>query len=157
MEILLLTIGKTRTGYLQEGIEEYLKRLRRYTTFRIQTLPDVKGAGKMPEQSQKEAEGDMMLEHILSSDLVVLLDERGDELTSRGFATRLQQMMVTGRKRILFIVGGPYGFSERVYDRADRKISLSQMTFNHEMVRLFFAEQIYRAFTILNGEPYHHD
>lgn len=157
MEIELLTIGKTGGKYLAAGIEDYCKRLRRYVPYRITELPDVRNAGKLSEAEQKEAEGQQILAHLSASDHVTLLDERGDMLTSRGFSQKLQKMMASGRKRIVFVVGGPYGFSPAVYARADWKLSLSEMTFSHEMVRLFFTEQIYRAMTILRGEPYHHD
>lgn len=157
MNITLLAIGKTRTGFVKVGLEEYLSRLRRYVTFDVAELPDVKNAGRLPEAEQKEAEGQLILSRLLPSDHVVLLDERGRMYTSRKFAARLQTLMASGKKRLVFVIGGPYGFSQSVYDRADELLSLSEMTFNHEMVRLFFVEQTYRAFTILRGEPYHHD
>ncbi len=111
----------------------------------------------MTEERQKELEGEAILSTLMPGDYVVLLDERGDELTSRQFSTYMDKRMSTVARRMVFIVGGPYGFSQKVYDRADSKLSLSRMTFNHEMVRLFFVEQLYRAMTILRGEPYHHD
>lgn len=157
MEIELLTVGKTQSKYLEHGIEDYCKRLRRYITYRITQMPDVRNAGKLSEAERKEAEGSAILDKIQNSDYVVLLDERGTQPTSREFSTMIQKMMVAGYKRILFVVGGPYGFSQAVYNRADRLLSLSRMTFSHEMVRLFFTEQIYRAMTIIRGEPYHHD
>lgn len=157
MEILLLAVGKTNIGFVEEGIREYTGRLKRYVPFRIECLKDVKGAGQLPEQRQKELEGAMILERLQGSDVVVLLDEHGREYTSREFAGWMEKQMATGRKRLAFVVGGPYGFSPEVYARAEGKVSLSRMTFNHEMVRLFFVEQIYRAMTILRGEPYHHD
>lgn len=157
MEIVLLTVGKTTIGYVNEGIAEYVKRLKRYIPYRIQELPDSKRSGKVSEAEQKEAEGEMILRQLAESDLVVLLDERGKEYTSREFAAYLERAMSSGRKRLVFVVGGPYGFSKKVYDRADSMLSLSKMTFNHEMVRLFFTEQIYRGISILHGLPYHHD
>ncbi len=157
MELTLITIGKTATPYLVEGIDEYLKRLKRYVPFRIVTLPDVRNSRKLTEDQQKTAEGRLMLDQLSAADLLVLLDERGEEFTSRGFSSWLERAMASGRKRVVFAIGGPYGFSPEVYSRADMKISLSRMTFSHEMVRLFFVEQVYRAMTILRGEPYHHD
>lgn len=157
MEITLITVGKTTTDYIQKGIDEYCKRLRRYVTFSIKTLPDVKNSRKMSEEQQKTAESSTILSELSSSDYVVLLDERGDMLTSRQFSDFLQKGMLGGKKRIVFIVGGPYGFSAETYARADAKLSFSRMTFSHEMIRLFFVEQLYRANTILRNEPYHHD
>ncbi|MDE6017326.1 MAG: 23S rRNA (pseudouridine(1915)-N(3))-methyltransferase RlmH [Muribaculaceae bacterium] len=157
MDIVLLTVGKTTTGYIQTGIDEYCKRLKRYVPFSIKHLPDVRKAHKLTEIRQKEEEGKLIISELCSSDIVVLLDERGDMLTSRGFSDFLQKSMTGGKKRILFVIGGPYGFSPEVYSRADHKLSFSRMTFSHEMIRLFFTEQVYRAMTILKGEPYHHD
>lgn len=153
----MLTVGKTSTGFVEEGLKEYLGRLKRYVPFRLECIKDVKGAGQLPQERQKELEGNQIQERLQGSDLVVLLDENGREYTSREFAGWMEKQMATGRKRLVFVVGGPYGFSPEVYARADGKVSLSRMTFNHEMVRLFFVEQIYRAMTILRGEPYHHD
>lgn len=157
MEITLITIGKTSIPYISEGIEEYRSRLKRYTPYDIITLPDVRNAHKLTHEQQKEAEGKLILESVGKSDYVFLLDERGRQYKSTDFATLLQKKMASGLKRLIFVVGGPYGFSKDVYDRADALFSLSLMTFNHEMVRLFFTEQVYRAMTILRGEPYHHE
>lgn len=157
MEITLITIGKTATGYVQTGIDDYCRRLKRYVQFSIKYLPDVKNAGKLTEEQQKTAEGELLLSNLSASDYVALLDERGDMPTSMQFADFIQKTMLTGKKRLVFVVGGPYGFSAAVYARADKKISFSKMTFNHEMIRLFFTEQVYRAMTILRGEPYHHE
>lgn len=157
MDIQLITIGKTNISYIKEGIEEYCKRLRRYVTYKIVELPDIKKSGKLSEEEQKEGEGELLLKQFSESDTVVLLDERGKEYTSREFAVFLEKNMASGKKRLQFVVGGPYGFSRKVYDRADSLLSLSKMTFNHEMVRLFFTEQIYRGISILHGLPYHHD
>lgn len=156
MEIELLTVGKTTTRYLIEGMDEYCRRLKHYVTYRITSLPDVKNTARMTETLQKQAEGNAILARLSPSDMVILLDERGKEHTSVEFAAYLEKLMGSGRKKCVFVVGGPYGFSDDVYSRADAKISLSKMTFSHEMVRLFFTEQIYRAMTILKGEPYHH-
>lgn len=157
MKILLVTIGKTHTKYVVKGIEDYVGRLKRYVPFALEELPDVKTSKTTPEETQKSAEGDLILKQLAPSDFVVLLDERGREFTSVEFSDYLQKIMAMGRKQIVFVVGGPYGFSKAVYERSDAKLSLSRMTFNHEMVRLFFIEQIYRAMTILRNEPYHHE
>lgn len=156
MNIELLSIGKTKTDFVKKGIEEYQKRLQRYVPFAFQEIPDVKNTGKLSVEEQKEAEGQLLLSRIQSSDYVVLLDERGRQYTSVEFSEKLQKTMSSGRKKLLFVIGGPYGFSKKVYERADEMLSLSKMTFNHEMVRLFIIEQLYRAMTILRGEPYHH-
>lgn len=157
MEIVLMTVGKTTISYIKEGILEYCKRLKRYIPYSIMELPDAGKAGKISESEQKIAEGKMILKNIKTGDFVILLDERGKEYTSREFSTEIEKLMGSGRKRAVYVIGGPYGFSDEVYARADAKMSLSKMTFNHEMVRLFFTEQIYRAVSILNGLPYHHD
>lgn len=157
MDIVLLTVGKTTTSYIQTGIDEYCKRLKRYITFSIKSLPDIKNSRKLTESQQKEEEGKVILNELSASDHVVLLDERGEMFTSRGFSDFLQKGMLGGKKRMVFVVGGPYGFSPQVYSRANSLLSFSKMTFSHEMIRLFFTEQVYRAMTILKGEPYHHD
>lgn len=156
MEISLIVIGKTNARYLQEGIDEYIKRLKHYIPYSITVLHDIKNTKKLTEEQQKEAEGKLMLDALKPGDCLVLLDERGKEFTSVAFADYLQRKMNAGLRRLVFVIGGPYGFSQSVYDRADEKISLSKMTFSHEMIRLFFTEQIYRAMTIQRGEPYHH-
>lgn len=156
MEFILITIGKTKIDYVVAGIKEYLNRLKRYIPFSLVELADIKSAKGVSENIQKQKEGAMILEKISPSDFVILLDEKGREYTSVEFANYLQKLMSIGRKAIVFVVGGPYGFSEDVYNRADAKLSLSRMTFNHEMIRLFFIEQVYRGMTILRGEPYHH-
>lgn len=157
MEIELLTIGKTSIEYIKEGIAEYCKRLKRYVKYSIWELPDASRSGKISQIEQKEAEGALILKSVGDPDYVMLLDERGKEYTSKEFSQALEKLMASGRKRLIFVVGGPYGFSQKVYDRADSMLSLSRMTFNHEMVRLFFTEQVYRAISILEGLPYHHD
>lgn len=158
MDIELLTVGKTTIGFVAEAIAEYEKRLKRYgyISFRITSLPDVRKGKSMPETVQKEEEGKLILRQLQTSDRVILLDERGKEMTSEGFSSLISRHIDQGTKRVVFVVGGPYGFSQAVYDRADSLLSLSRMTFNHEMVRAFFTEQVYRAMTIINGEPYHH-
>lgn len=157
MDIALITVGKTTTEYIQTGIDEYCRRLKRYVPFSIKCLPDVKNTRKMTEDQQKTAESAMILSELQPSDYVVLLDERGDMLTSRQFSEFIQKGMSGGKKRMVFVVGGPYGFSQETYSRANAKLSFSKMTFSHEMIRLFFVEQLYRANTILRNEPYHHD
>ncbi|MBE6318544.1 MAG: 23S rRNA (pseudouridine(1915)-N(3))-methyltransferase RlmH [Bacteroidales bacterium] len=157
MKIILLAIGKTGEKYIKEGIGQYIKRLSHYVPFEFKILPDVKTTKGISRDRQKNIEGVMFQSVIQPGDVVVLLDERGKEYTSREFANYLDRKMVTVAKNIVFIIGGPYGFSQEMYDRANEKLSLSKMTFSHEMIRLFFVEQIYRAMTILRGEPYHHD
>lgn len=156
MEIILLVIGKTRTSFISEAIKEYSKRLKHYLRFNIIEISDIKTSKSMSQQIQKEKEGKLILENTQNSDFLILLDERGKEYTSEEFANYIERLMGSGRKRTIFAVGGPYGFSKDVYERADAMISLSRMTFNHEMVRAFFIEQTYRAMTIIRGEPYHH-
>lgn len=157
MKITLTVIGKTEVGYVRQGIDEYVKRLQHYVQFDIRYISDVKGTRNMSEAQQKIAEGRALLATLESSDHVVLLDEHGTERTSMDFSQWLQRRMASGSKRLVLVVGGPYGFSQEVYDRANEKVSLSKMTFPHELVRLIFVEQLYRAFTILRHEPYHHE
>lgn len=153
----MLTVGRTGIDFVKAGIAEYVSRLRHYIPYSIVEIADVRKGGRMTESAQKEAEGNAILAALRPADLVILLDEHGREYSSMEFAAAIEKIMASGVKRCVFVVGGPYGFSQAVYDRADRKISLSRMTFNHEMVRLFFTEQVYRAMTILRGEPYHHE
>lgn len=157
MKTCLLVIGKTDAAYVREGIAEYEKRLTRYMPYEMKVLPDVKNARNMTESLQKEKEAELINGQLQGGDWVVLLDEKGRQYTSVEFAEFLAQKMLSGIKRLVFVVGGPYGFADSVYQRANEKISLSKMTFSHQMVRMIFAEQIYRAMTILKGEPYHHD
>ncbi len=158
MKITLLTVGKTTIPYVADGINEFLNRLKRFSTpFELKVVADVKTSRKTTEIAQKQAEGEAILATLSTSDILILLDERGNELTSRQFAEYIEQKAVGGAKSLVFAVGGPYGFSPDVYTRANGKISLSRMTFPHELVRLFFVEQIYRAFTISAHLPYHHD
>lgn len=158
MKISLYIIGKTSASYLREGIDIYCRRLSHYVPFEIRQMPDVRAGKAMSEAVQKIKEGDIFLEQIRPADYVVLLDERGKELTSRQFAAELDRRMASaGAGNIIFVIGGPYGFSDAMYARANAMISFSRMTFSHEMIRLIFTEQLYRAMTILRGEPYHHD
>ncbi len=152
-----MAIGKTTTKYIQEGIELYKKRLTHYIPFELKLLPDVKATKALTMERQKELEEEIFMSSINSGDFVVLLDERGKEMTSRDFSEYINKKMSAIPKNLIFVIGGPYGFSQGMYDRAQEKLSLSKMTFSHEMIRLFFVEQIYRAMTILRGEPYHHD
>ena len=157
MKIRLLVIGKTDAAYFSAAIEEYVKRLVHYVPFELTCIPDVKNVKNLSEMQQKEKEGEQILKQCLPGDHLVLLDERGKDFTSLQFASYLEKKQHTVSKRLVFVVGGPYGFSEAVYKAASEKISLSRMTFSHQMIRLIFVEQIYRAMTILAGEPYHHE
>lgn len=153
----MLTVGKTHIKFVEDGIAEYIRRLKHYIPYSIKSLPDIRCASKLTPSKQKDAEGVKILECISNTDYVILLDEHGKEYTSIEFSGFIEKQMVAGRRKVIFVVGGPYGFSQAVYERADSLLSLSRLTFNHEMVRLFFTEQIYRAMTILRGEPYHHE
>ncbi|MEM9076525.1 MAG: 23S rRNA (pseudouridine(1915)-N(3))-methyltransferase RlmH [Bacteroidota bacterium] len=156
MQITLMAIGKTDSKELAVLIDEYKKRLGRYIKFQLLVIPDLKNNKNLSESQQKEKEGELILAQIETSDLVVLLDENGKQFTSISFSNYLQKKMNSGLKRLVLVIGGPYGFGEDVYKRSNEKISLSTMTFSHQMVRLFAVEQLYRAFTILRNEPYHH-
>lgn len=157
MKTTLLIIGKTDAAYLQTGIGDYVGRLGHYIPFEMVSLPDVKNVKNLTEEQQKVAEGKLLLQNLEVSDQVILLDEGGKQYSSREFAQFMVKMTNSGAKRLVFIIGGPYGFSAEVYKRANGKLSLSPMTFSHQMVRLIFVEQLYRAQTIIKGEPYHHD
>jgi len=156
MNIRLITIGKTDNKNLQSLIDEYTKRLSFYVKFDLEVIPDIKNVKNLSEAQQKEKEGELILAKINSTDHLILLDENGKTYNSIGFSDYLQKKMNTGIKTLVFVIGGPYGFSEHVYQKAHGKVSLSEMTFSHQMVRLFIIEQIYRGFTILRNEPYHH-
>lgn len=157
MKIELAVIGKTSIGYLKQGIDEYIKRLKHYSPFEIKYIDDIKNTKNISEDQQKQTEGAKILSLLDKSDFVVLLDEHGKEYTSMQYSSYIQKRMLSGVKKVVFVIGGPYGFSQEVYDRANDKISFSKMTFNHEMIRLIFTEQLYRAYTIINHEPYHHE
>ena len=157
MRIHVMFIGKTMGKLFQEAISDYQQRLTHYVPFAIEEVPDLKNTKSLTEEQQKEKEADMVFDRLQSGDVLVLLDEKGKEFTSREFSTFLENKMHTVNKRLVLLIGGPYGFSQRIYDAAQGKISLSKMTFSHQMARLFLVEQIYRAFTIMRGEPYHHD
>ncbi|SHI95815.1 23S rRNA (pseudouridine1915-N3)-methyltransferase [Pseudozobellia thermophila] len=156
MTIKLLAIGKTDSKPLQLLISEYENRLKHYIRFSMEVIPDIKNAKNLSEAQQKEKEGEMILKKLAPTDILILLDENGKQYTSVDFSNYLQKKMNSGIKQLVFVIGGPYGFSDAVYQKAQGKISLSKMTFSHQMVRLFFVEQVYRAFTILKNEPYHH-
>lgn len=157
MKITLLVIGKTDEPYLETGIAKYVGRLEHYVPFELKVIPDIKNRKTLSEAQQKKLEGELLLAQFQPGDSIVLLDENGKTFSSRNFSKWIENQMNTGCKRLVFVIGGPYGFSQEVYERANSKISLSEMTFSHQMVRLIFVEQLYRAFTILKGEAYHHD
>ncbi|MDR1171344.1 MAG: 23S rRNA (pseudouridine(1915)-N(3))-methyltransferase RlmH [Bacteroidales bacterium] len=156
MKITFLWIGKTTESWLQEGIDVYVKRLKHYISLSIEIIPAPKNLPKQDMEKQKEIEGDAILDRIMPSDEVYLLDERGMSYSSEGLTMFLQEKMSASVKRLVLVVGGPFGFSGRVYQRANGQVSFSQLTFSHQMIRLLVCEQVYRAFTILRGEPYHH-
>jgi len=156
MQIKLIAIGKTDDKQLLLLIEQYQKRLKHYIKFELDIIPDIKNVKNLSEKQQKEKEGEFILKKLSSTDVLVLLDENGKQFTSVEFSNYLQKKMNAGIKQLVFVIGGPYGFSETVYQKAQGKVSLSKMTFSHQMIRLFVVEQIYRGFTILKNEPYHH-
>lgn len=157
MKITLLALGKTEEKYLRDGIEKYLKRLKHYIRFEIIEIPELKNTRNLSEDQQKGKEAELIKKYLSNGDHVVLLDEKGEELSSSQFAAFINRKMLGSIQNLVFIIGGPYGFDNSIYTMASGKLSLSRMTFSHQMVRLFFAEQVYRAFTILKGEPYHHE
>jgi 23S rRNA (pseudouridine1915-N3)-methyltransferase len=156
MKITFLTVGKTDETYLKEGVAKYVTRLKHYTRLTVVEIDELKNARSLTQEQQKVKEGELILKKIMPLDHVILLDENGMQLTSQQFAAYIDKKALGSVDHLVFAVGGPFGFSRDVYDRANDKISLSAMTFSHQMVRLFFVEQLYRAFTILKGEPYHH-
>ncbi len=156
MKTLLILIGKTNDKHFAAGINEYVQRINHYMPFETVTIPELKNTKNITENQQKQAEGELIAKYLQPTDCVVLMDEHGKEYRSMEFARWLTQKQNTVR-RLVFIIGGPYGFSQQVYDRADDMVSLSKMTFSHQMVRLIFTEQLYRACTIIKGEPYHHE
>ena len=157
MTLELIVIGKTDSQEVAALVETYARRVNRYCRFAITTLPDVRDTRKLTARQQSAAEGAAILRQLADGDFVALLDERGEEMRSVEFALWMQKRMNSGVKRLVLVIGGPYGFSDEVYARADARLSLSRMTFSHQIVRAIFAEQLYRAFTILNNEPYHHE
>lgn len=157
MQIRLIAIGKTDHPAIQKLTAEYVQRLGHYIRFELEIIPDLKNTKSLSVSAQKDKEGELILKKILPSDDLILLDERGKTFSSMEFSNYIQKKMNSGLKQLVFLIGGPYGFSEPIYMRANAKISLSQLTFSHQMIRPFFIEQVYRAFTILNNEPYHHE
>lgn len=156
MTIKLIVLGKTDSTQLSQLIEEYQNRLKHYIRFELEIIPDIKNTKNLSEKQQKEKEGEAIRNKLNPTDLLILLDENGKQKTSVEFSEYLQKKMNSGLKQLVFVIGGPYGFSDAVYQKSQGKISLSKMTFSHQMVRLFMVEQLYRAFTILRNEPYHH-
>ncbi|MCO4292094.1 23S rRNA (pseudouridine(1915)-N(3))-methyltransferase RlmH [Solitalea sp. MAHUQ-68] len=157
MKITLIQLGKTEDNYIIDGVEKYEKRLKHYVNFSTITIPALKNTKNLTAEEQKKKEADLIFKQLTNTDFVILLDEKGKEFSSVQFADHINKQMNRAVQNLVFIIGGPYGFDTKVYERANEKISLSKMTFSHQMVRLFFVEQIYRAFTILKGEPYHHE
>ena len=156
MKTTLILVGKTTDKHFAAGIADYVERIGHYMPFEVTTIPELKNTKSLTEEQQKQAEGELIMKQIQPSDTVVLLDEHGRELRSTELARWLEQKRNTAR-RLVFVIGGPYGFSQEVYARANEQLSLSRLTFSHQMVRLVFTEQIYRACTIIKGEPYHHE
>ena len=157
MKIKLLAIGKTDNKQLIQLIDEYQKRLKHYIKFEFLVIPDIKNVKNLSEIQQKEKEGELILNKLQNTDQLILLDDKGKEFTSIEFSKFLQKKMNSGLKQMVLVIGGPYGFSDAVYKKAQGKLSLSKMTFSHQMIRLFIVEQLYRGFTILKNEPYHHE
>ena len=157
MKITLLTMGRTDVAWVREGLMLYVSRLKHYLPFVLNELPELKNASSLSRDQIRRKEGELLMAQLRASDEVILLDEKGREYRSLEFASFIEGRMLGGGRDIVFVVGGAYGFSDAVYDRADGKVSLSKMTFSHQMVRTVFAEQLYRAMTIIKGEPYHHE
>ena len=157
MRVTLILVGKTVNRHFVDLVDDYTSRLKHYINFDILTIPELKNTKSLSAEQQKQQEGELILKQLQAGDQVVLLDEHGKELRSVEFSAYMEQKMQTVSKRLVFVIGGPYGFSPDVYERANGKLSLSKMTFSHQMVRLIFVEQLYRAMTIMRGEPYHHE
>ena len=157
MNVMLLTVGKTDVKWVKEGLDVYASRLKHYISFSVTEIPELKKAAALSREQIKEKEGELILKQLTPQDTLVLLDEKGAEYRSLDFAAWLEKQLAGGGKSLVFAIGGAYGFSDAVYARAREKVSLSKMTFSHQLVRTIFAEQLYRAFTILKGEPYHHE
>jgi len=157
MKISLLVVGKTTDDYIQIGMDNYIKRLKRYIGFNVEVIPALKKAGKLSQQQIKDKEAELILAKIQAGDTLVLLDENGKEMNSIDFSEYIGKNMLQSIKNLVFLIGGAYGFNKDVYQRAQFKLSISQMTFSHQIIRLIFLEQLYRAFTIINNEPYHHE
>jgi 23S rRNA (pseudouridine1915-N3)-methyltransferase len=157
MKIVLIQIGKTGEKFICNGIDEYSNRIRKYTVFEIVTIPDLKNTRNMPVAEQKLKEGEKICKLLNRDDFVILLDEKGKIFSTTEFSEQLSSIFMLARKRIVFVIGGPFGFSDEPYKRADLKLSLSRFTFSHQLVRLLFTEQLYRVFTVIKGDPYHHE
>ena len=157
MKTVLLVVGRTVEPHYISAINDYVERTKHYISFELEVIPELKNTKNLSEEQQKEKEGDLILKSLQNGDVIVLLDEFGKEFRSVEFARWMEKKLANVNKRLVFIIGGPYGFAQKVYDSAQEKISLSKMTFSHQMIRLIFIEQIYRAMTILNNEPYHHE
>jgi 23S rRNA (pseudouridine1915-N3)-methyltransferase len=157
MKLALLQTGKTDEAYIRDAVAVYEKRTAKYARFEILTLPDIRNAKNMPASVLKEKEAEQMLTVFRPDDMVILLDDKGKEYTTMQFSAFLGEKMMSSKKRILFVIGGAWGFDEKIYARADHKMSLSKLTFSHQLVRLLFAEQLYRALTVIAGDPYHHE
>ena len=157
MEVKLITVGKTDVPWVKEGLDLYVSRLRHYVPFSLAEIPQLKNVSAFSQEQIKEKEGELILKQVAPGYTFILLDERGKQYRSVEWADWIQRQLSKGGKGLVFVVGGAYGFSQKVYERADGLVSLSKMTFSHQMVRTVFAEQLYRAFTIIRGEPYHHE
>ena len=157
MKITLITVGKTTFPFVKEGIEVYLKRIKHYIAFDMVEIPELKNVSSLTKEQIKSKEGELILKQIKPTDKVILLDEKGRDFSSVEWSKEIEKEMNMGTKNLIFTVGGSYGYSQDVYNRADSKLSLSKMTFSHQIIRLFFVEQLYRAFTIIKGEPYHNE
>ena len=157
MKGVLIVVGKTTDKRFEAIIQEYIERIRHYIPFTIEVIPELKNTKGLSQDEQKKREGEQILKSLQAGDYIVLLDEHGSERNSMDFASWMQKKMAAGPKRLVFIVGGPYGFSDAIHQKGNEEVSLSRMTLSHQMIRMFFVEQIYRAMTILNGEPYHHE
>ncbi|MGI6338015.1 MAG: 23S rRNA (pseudouridine(1915)-N(3))-methyltransferase RlmH [Bacteroidales bacterium] len=157
MRIALIFTGKTTERFIKEGIDNYINRISKYITFEIITIPEIKNTRNMPVREQKIKEGAKIFQSIRSDDYVILLDEKGTEYTTAEFAGMFEKALMVQRKRIVFIIGGPWGFADEVYSKAQLVLSLSRLTFSHQLVRLLFLEQLYRILTVINGDPYHHE
>lgn len=157
MKIILLQTGKTTEKYISEGVEEFSSRIKKYAVFEIITIPEQKNTKTMPVAAKKTREGKLILQSVTKDDFIAVLDERGKEFNTKDLAERIERIFQLSKKRLVFVIGGPWGFSDDVYNRADLKISLSRLTFSHQLVRLLFTEQLYRVLTVIKGDPYHHE
>lgn len=157
MKFKLICVGKTNFQFVQNGLDEYFNRVKKYIDFELLCIPNTKISNSLSIGEQNNLEGKLILSNIEKSDMLIILDDKGKQFSSVEFATELNKLMMSGKKQIVFVIGGAYGFSNDVYSRANKKVSLSKMTFSHQIIRLLFAEQLYRACTILNNEAYHHE